>query len=131
MSQVLYFIPIAGKLELAGLHWQPEIGDEICSRTQPEQISILVDPNGMTPNTLRQTYIWLPSVEQLVQQVEARKAILFHAGLELSKTSVFYKTVIQCSAKQFESTGESLRSSVGKALVELIVYTDGSKMVLN
>jgi hypothetical protein len=74
---LLQFLQIAEDLELAGLHWMPEIGDEVSDRKHPDNISILVDPQGMTPIELRSSYLWLPTVEQMVTQVEVRQAILF------------------------------------------------------
>ncbi|MDZ4785212.1 MAG: hypothetical protein SGJ02_03950 [bacterium] len=114
------FIAVAEELDYAGLCWYPEIGDEVSSREDLGHISILVDPNGMSTKELRETYLWLPTVEQLVWQIEARQGILFHAGLEMTKGALNYKTVIQAQLGVIESLGNSLRSSVGIALKELI-----------
>lgn len=114
-------IGVSSDLDSAGLIWQPEIGDEVSRRTQPESISILVDPDGMTPIELRSTYLWLPTVEQMVLQLEARQAILFHAGLELTDKTFCYKTVIQANMGAIESKAESLRVSLGMALKELLI----------
>lgn len=110
------FVRVAEDLELAGLVWHPEIGDEISERKKPELVSVLVDPQGMTPIELRSNYIWLPSVEQLVLQFEARQAVLFHAGLELSEQELCYKTVIQSTLGAIECKAHSLRVSMGIAL---------------
>ncbi len=118
---LLSFVSVAAELEEAGLIWQPEIGDEISHRNKSDRISILVDPDGMNPSQLRNTYIWLPTVEQLVFQFEARQAILFHAGLELSERAICYKTVIQAPFGPIESSAESLREALGCALKELLV----------
>jgi hypothetical protein len=118
---LLSFLQVAHDLETAGLLWQPEIGDEISQRSAPEVVSILIDPQGMTPSVLRETYVWLPTVEQLVDQLEARKAILFHAGLELNERALAYKTVIQIGRGQVEATGDTLRDAIGCALRELLV----------
>ena len=115
------FIDIAGHLDSAGLVWQPEIGDEVSYRIRPESISILVDPEGMTPKELRSTYLWLPSVEQMVFQLEARQAILFHAGLELSDTTYCYKTVIQSQLGAIEAKADSLRAALGLGLRDLLL----------
>lgn len=115
------FIPIALDLEVAGLVWHPEIGDEILKRAEPTTVSILVDPQGMTPGKLRSTYVWLPTLEQMVMQVEARRAILFHAGLELSESSMCYKTVIESPIAHIERTAESLRNALGLALRDLML----------
>jgi len=123
------FIQIAEHLELAGLIWQPEIGDEVSDRQARENVSILVDPHGMTPLELRDHFLWLPTVEQMVVQFESRQAILFHAGLELTNTSMCYKTVIQSSVGPIESKAESLRAAVGLALRDLLISSD--QKVLN
>lgn len=121
VSELIPFIQVAGQLEVAGLVWQPEIGDEISDRKQPQAVSILVDPQGLTPIELRLSYLWLPSVEQMVHQFEARQAILFHAGLELSEKAFCYKTVIQSPIGAIESSAESFRLSLGLALKNLLL----------
>lgn len=106
-----YFLNLASDLEVAGLLWQPEIGDEVSNRkVEPAQISILVDPMGLTPLELRDQYLWLPSVEQMVVQMEMRQTILFHAGLELSKDKLCYKAVIQGPVGHIEA-GRSSKGS--------------------
>lgn len=118
---LISFLQVAHDLETAGLLWQPEIGDEISQRSAPELVSILIDPQGMTPSVLRETYVWLPTVEQLVDQLEARKAILFHAGLEINERALAYKTVVQVGRGQVEATGDTLRDAIGSALRELLI----------
>lgn len=117
----LNFVCLAEELESAGLLWTPEIGDEISQRSEPNLVSVLVDPMGMSPTKLRETYIWLPSLEQLVLQLEVRQAILFHAGLELSDHSMAYKAVVHTGKGSIESIGNSLRHAVGEALHGLLV----------
>jgi hypothetical protein len=124
MEQILSFIPIAKQLEEVGLIWQPEIGDEILERgveNDDPLISILVDPNGMTPKDLRLNFVWLPSVEQLITQFEARQAVLFHAGLDVTQEKFCYKTIIQVQTRQIEGSASSFRSSLGIALRNLMV----------
>ncbi len=118
---MVHFLEVAEDLELAGLLWKPEIGDEVSDKRERGNISVLVDPKGLTPVELRSTYLWLPTVEQMVFQFEARQAILFHAGLELSETELCYKTVIQAKGGAIESKADSLRSSVGLALRNLLL----------
>ena len=115
------FLAIAEELEIAGLIWKPEIGDEISFRQQRDTVSVLVDPQGMSPTELRSTYLWLPTVEQMVWQFEARSAILEHTGLELTSKSFCYKTVVKGSFGEIESKAASLRSSVGLALRNLLI----------
>jgi len=117
-----YFLNLASDLEVAGLLWQPEIGDEVSNRkVEPAQISILVDPMGLTPLELRDQFLWLPSVEQMVVQMEMRQTILFHAGLELSEDKLCYKAVIQGPVGHIEAVGESLRTAVGLTLRDLLL----------
>ena len=75
----------------------------------------------MNPSQLRNTYLWLPTVEQIVFQFEARQSILFHAGLELSERAICYKTVIQSPFGPIESSADSLREALGCALKELLI----------
>ena len=123
MAEQVYhgIINISEELEDAGLIWQPEIGDEVSDRRHREMVSILVDPQGLSPNELRSSYIWLPSVEQLVQQVEARQGILQHMGLELSGDQICYRTVLRARAREIEAKAESLRISLGLALRDMII----------
>ena len=121
MNAPFPFFDIAEDLELAGLVWCPEIGDEVLDRDLREMVSILVDPQGMTPTELRSTYLWLPTVEQMVMQLESRQAILFHAGLELSSSSFCYKAIVQAPQAKVEAEGESLRAAVGYALRDLLL----------
>lgn len=114
------YIDVALGLEGAGLIWQPEIGDEVSFRERWEAISILVDPQGMTPKELRSTYLWLPTVEQLVTQLESRQAILFHAGLDLSEGSLEYKAIIEARSTHIEVKGMTLRTALGLGLCELL-----------
>ena len=120
---LLSFLQIAHDLESAGLLWQPEIGDEISQLSAPEIVSILIDPQGMTPSVLRETYVWLPTVEQLVDQLEARKAILFHAGLEIQERALAYKTVVQVGRGKLEAKGDTLRDAIGSALRDLLLFS--------
>lgn len=122
----LGFIRVAQSLEEVGLIWQPEIGDEVSQRDDKEHISILVDLRSFTPIELRNQFLWLPTVEQMVAQFEARKAILFHAGLEMSERAVCYKSVIQSPRGPIEATGDSLRVCFGLALKELLLGNDAS-----
>lgn len=115
------FYRIAGDLEDAGLIWQPEIGDEVSEKKRPERISVLVDPQGMSPDQLRLVYLWLPTVEQLVVQLEARQAILFHAGLEISEQRYCYRTVVRAPVGQFEGAALTLRSAIALALRDLLL----------
>ena len=126
---MVHFIEVAEDLELAGLLWRPEIGDEVCDKKNFALISVLVDPEGMSPSELRSTYLWLPTVEQMVMQFEARQTILFHAGLELSSADMCYKTVLQSPKGAIESKGDTLRTAVGMALRSLLIADNAPSLV--
>ena len=115
------FIYVAQDLEVAGLFWQPEVGDEVTDRNLKNPVSILVDPQGLSPDELRSNFLWLPTVEQMIYQCEARQAVLFHAGFEMNNKTYGYKTVIQAPAGHIESRAESLRISLGLALRDLLI----------
>ncbi len=117
----LHFLNVAEDLELAGLIWRPEIGDEVTNKKEKDLISIFVDSQGLSTEELRSSFLWLPTVEQLVHQFEARQAILFHAGFELSEKNMCYKTVIKAPVGHIEQKAESLRLAMGMALRELLL----------
>jgi hypothetical protein len=115
------FIFLAADLEAAGLLWNPEVGDEVADREGKHPVAILVDPQGMTPDELRSAFLWLPTVEQMLTQFEARQAVLFHAGFECNEKHFCYKTVIQSGRGHIESRGESFRVSLALALRGLLM----------
>lgn len=121
-----HFLSVAHELEDVGLLWQPEIGDEVFGRFDPQAVSVLVDTAGKRPNELRESYLWLPTVEQMILQIEVRQGILFHAGLELSESSFCYKTVIHARGESVQATGISFRNSVGRALRDLLLVEKGN-----
>jgi len=112
------FINLSLNLDKKGLVWYPEIGDEVSERGTLERISILVDPHGLTPSELRTNFIWLPTVEQLVEQFEARQALIYHAGIN---DGLSYEAVIRYSSGVIETCATTLRLAFGKALQELLV----------
>jgi len=112
------FIPISFDLDRSGLVWHPEIGDEVTERTNLDRISILVDPQGMKPSELRAAFVWLPTVEQLVQQLEARQALIYHAGVN---QTLLYEAVIRTSFGVIETSASSLRGAFGKALRDVLI----------
>lgn len=114
---VIEFIPISLELDQSGLVWHPEIGDEVTERKNLERVSILVDPHGMTPSELRTTFVWLPNVEQIVQQLEARQAMIYHAGIN---QTLLYETVVRTSFGVVETSARSLRVAFAKALRDVI-----------
>lgn len=124
MRSNLLMVNLAEDLELAGLVWQPEIGDEISHRQEREQVQILVDPQGLSPGELRSIFLWLPTVEQLVHQFEARQAILEHVGFELSKSAMIYRTVIKFKEAQIEAAHPSMRVAMGFALRDLLLASN-------
>ena len=111
------YVGIAIQLERSGLIWHPEIGDEVVERRPDARVSILVDPQGLTPVELRAAYVWLPTVEQLVEQIEERNGLIFHAGVS---TSHDYEAVVKSSIGLIEAQARSLRTVFAKALHALI-----------
>jgi hypothetical protein len=111
------FLQLSTELDRAGLIWHPEIGDEVAYRQKLEEVSIFVDPQGLTPKELREHFLWLPTVEQLVHQFEARQAVIYHAGLN---DSFAYETVIKTADRVIEAAGNSLRLAFGNALYDLL-----------
>lgn len=107
------FIVVSYELDEAGLLWLPEIGDEVVTRGEGPKISILVDPQGMTPGELRESFVWMPTVEQLVVQIEAHQGLLFHAG---TNQSLKYEAVIKTATGIVEASAATLRTAFGKAL---------------
>lgn len=112
------FIEISLDLDQAGLIWHPEIGDEVSERVSLDRVSILVDPQGLTPGELRSSYIWLPTLEQIVQQFEAREAMIYHVGVN---QSFAYEAVIRTKEGLIETQAHNLRVAFGEALRELLV----------
>jgi hypothetical protein len=113
----LDFIDISVELDQKGLIWNPEIGDEISLRGSDRNVSILVDPQGLTPVELRESFIWLPTVEQLVNQIESRSGLIFHAGVT---DHLEYEAVIKVNHGLVEARAPSLREAFGKALTSMI-----------
>lgn len=115
-------IDVSLKLDEAGLVWHPEIGDEVADRVSLERVSILVDPHGLTPTELRSTFLWLPSVEQLVHQFEARQALIYHAGIT---EAMLYQAIVQSHGRMIEAAASSLRVALGRALEQLLQKFSG------
>ena len=110
-------IQISFELDRSGLLWHPEIGDEVTERQDLERVAILVDPRGLTPKELRENFVWLPTVEQLVQQLEVRQAMIYHAGIT---QSLLYEAVIRTTFGVIETSAASLRIAFGKALRDVL-----------
>ena len=117
------FTVISFGLEEAGLIWQPAFGDEVVVRKEPVRVSVLVDSAGLTPEELREIYIWRPSVEQMILQVEVRQAILKHSGLELSEKAIQYLTILETHYGKIESRASSLRDSIGLSLRDFLLLS--------
>ena len=115
------FISISRDLDKSGLVWHPEIGDEVAERVDMERVSILVDPLGLTLNELRDSFLWLPTVEQLVQQIEARQALIYHAGIN---EKMGYEAVLKTHCGVIQASAATLRSAFGKALGQLLLRAE-------
>ena len=112
------YIPISIELEATGLVWHPAIGDEVLSREELKKVSILVDPQGLSPKELRENFVWLPTVEQLVDQLEARQALIYHAGVT---AHLSYEAVVRTVFGVVEAQAASLREVFGMALRDVLM----------
>lgn len=113
----LDYIDISIELDRNGLVWNPEIGDEVSLRGNDRHVSILVDPQGLTPSELRESFVWLPTVEQLVNQIESRQGLIYHAGVT---KNLEYEAVIRTIDGFVEVKAPSLRTAFGRALTALL-----------
>ncbi len=110
------------ELERAGLHWEPEIGDEVTERESLERVAILVDPQGLGPEELRGSFVWLPSVEQLIDQIMMRGGVLYHVGLveEAMREDPCYEAVVKTPTDVIEVASPNLRIALGQTLCHLL-----------
>ncbi len=111
------FIPVSVQLDRSGLLWEPEIGDEVTERGSFERVAILVDPQGLSPSELRDSFVWLPTVEQLVDQIESRQGLIYHLGIS---ESAGYEAVVKSPAAIVEVCCPNLRIALGQALYHLL-----------
>ena len=112
------FVNVAFELDQCGLLWRPVVGDEVSERNNLESISILVNPKRLSLSELRDAFIWLPTVEQLVVQFEARQALVYHAGIN---ASLKYEVVVKSQVGIIEVQAPDIRTAFGKALNGLLV----------
>jgi len=71
----------------------------------------------MSPKELRDSFVWLPTVEQLVNQIEARQGLIFHAGVT---ERLEYEAIIKIQSGLVEAKAASLRVAFGKVLNSII-----------
>ena len=116
------FIPLAFQLEHAGLSWSPQIGDEVSQRLEPGEIAILFDNQGLTIEELKRTFVWLPTLEQIVTQLEIRQAVLKHAGLSLDKSNFGYSAVVKHKIGEIRTIAPNLRLALGMTLKEILTF---------
>lgn len=124
------FLSIAKELETIGLRWVPEVGDEVSLRALKDaKVSILVDADGMSLYELRENYIWLPTIEQLLAEIENRGGLIFHAGFTLSKDKQKYEVVIQTIQEMIKVSHNTLREALALALKKMILQGINSKKI--
>lgn len=111
---------ISYELDKNGLVWHPEIGDEVIERREEARVSILVDPQGLSPEQLREAYLWLPTMEQLVSQIEVRQGLLYHVGKTTDKE---YETVVKTAIGLIRTQADSIRTALGLALKDLLAHS--------
>ena len=111
-------IELSLSLDQSGLIWHPEIGDEVTERESLDRVSILVDPQGLTPEELRDNFIWLPNVEQLVGEIESREGLIYHVGVG---SDLQYEVVVKSKLGGLvEAKADSIRLAFAKALENLL-----------
>lgn len=111
------FIDISVQLDQSGLVWVPVVGDEISFRDYHRQISILISTMGLPIENLRQSFVWLPNVEQLVKEIEIRNGFITHMSLN---QSLEYEVVVNGSYGTIEVIAPSLREAFGHSLSSII-----------
>ena len=116
------FLPLALQLDEAGLSWIPQIGDEVSQRVEPGEVAILFDNQGLTIDELKRTFVWLPTLEQIVTQLEIRQAVLKHAGLSLDKSNFGYSAVVKHKIGEIRAIAPNLRIALGMTLKEIITF---------
>jgi len=119
--EVLDFFNLSSQLEKSGLTWNPEIGDEVADRVTATTL-ILVDNKGLTPNQLRKLFLWLPRLEQMIEQIEARQAIISHFGFSTSLKNSGYLVEIQFRESVLSATHPDSRLAIGLGLLKLLQY---------
>ena len=107
------FIEVADQLSRSGLVWRPEIGDEIALRPDLRKVSILFDPQGLVSPQLHCEFLWLPSVEQMVEQIEARQGLICHVGIN---EKMYYEAVVKTVEGVVSIYETNLRLAMGRAL---------------
>lgn len=110
-------IAVSLELDRAGLVWHPEIGDEVAERATLSKVAVLVDPQGYTPTELRSYFLWLPTVEQMVLQLEAREAFIYHVGITKGFS---YEALVKTSTGMVETSAGTLRLAFGRVLQEVL-----------
>lgn len=111
------FISTSISLDRAGLRWEPEIGDEVTEREALDRVAILVDPQGHSPEQLRDSFIWLPTVEQLIDQIALRGGAIYHVGLA---DDMVYEAVVKTPNGVIEVQSPNLRIALGQTLIQLL-----------
>lgn len=115
--EITTLINLATRLEAAGLQWDPEIGDEVIDRSDLDKVGILVDPQGLSSDELRGNFLWLPSIEQLIFEVEHRDAVIFHAGATGQGN---YEVVLKTASGLLRANGSEFRIALGNAFESLL-----------
>lgn len=116
------FVPLALQLDEVGLPWIPQVGDEVSQRIEPGEVAILFDNQGLTVEELKKTFIWLPTLEQIVLQLEIRQAVLKHAGLSLDKSNFGYSAVVKHKIGEIRTIAPNLRLALGMTLKEILSF---------
>jgi hypothetical protein len=118
-EEALDFFNLSSQLERSGLVWHPEIGDEVADRATCQAL-ILVNNKGLTPSQLRRLFLWLPRMEQMIEQIEARQAIITHFGYSADLANHVYCVNIEVGAQQINASHLDSRFALGLGLLKLL-----------
>lgn len=118
-SSYTELISLSLALEKAGLVWHPQIGDEVSERSQ-FRIMILTDNNSLTPSQLRKLFVWLPRMEQIIEQIEARNGIITFFGWNSSPASFGYLARMEISGEMIETSHVDPRLAIGALLFKFL-----------
>ncbi len=121
MNSTTEVVTLSLALEMAGLVWKPEIGDEVLDRYS-NRIMILTDNFGLPPSELRKIFLWLPRMEQLIEQIEARQAVILRLGWIQEEVSIGYDVEIGYQGNVIQAKGLDARLALGTGLFKLLQF---------
>ncbi|MDD2941649.1 MAG: hypothetical protein PHC51_01670 [bacterium] len=114
-------INLSKELEDVGLIWQPRLGDEVVLRDDMSHVSVINANHDLNPHVLRSAYLWLPRIEQLIAQIEARQGLICHAGIN---SACAYEIVVKFPKGFIEVYEWTFRTAFALAVLRMLLYRD-------